>query len=341
MSICMRSPSCSVFAYIFVLFFALSKPAAARVLDGQAIMHQAGNANMCAVTFDDGPSQFTGQLLDTLQAEGVRATFFVLGRQVERHPDLIQRMVREGHEVGSHSYSHPNFRKLSPAEQWWQLSRTTELLQELGANPVSFRPPYGKYSDLTTGIATDLGMSIVLWSSDSQDWKRRPVDYSQMRTTTGRPSLPGQMHGIFLFHDIRRATVEDAALIIATLRAGGCQRFVTVQEYMSGESQDAPLYAALPKDGNTATDMSEAQPDLGTASQNRLNPTAPVSPSGSRGFAETGPEEDDLMAQVPVGLPPMDAPSPAAIPQSSAKDSVPLARSSQPWPWSLFNNSGT
>lgn len=340
----MRSPFLYVVAPILTLICAVSNPATARVLDGQAIIHQAGNANMCAVTFDDGPSQYTGQLLDTLQAEGVRATFFVLGRQAERHPDLIQRMIREGHEVGSHSYSHPNFRKLSPTEQWWQLSRTMELLQEMGVQPTSFRPPYGKYSELTTALAADLGMSIVLWSSDSQDWKRRPVDYSQMRTTSGRPALPGQMHGIFLFHDIRKATVEDAALIIATLRTGGCQRFVTVQEYMASENQEAPLYAALPKDGNSATDTDQAPPKFGNANQNRLNPTAPVTPSGSSGMAETGPEEDDLMAQVPVGLPPMDAPhaaSTASTPDSSTKDTVPMARSSQPWPWSLFNNSGT
>lgn len=353
-----------VCALVCVLALTVSSPAAARVLDGQAIMHQAGNANMCAVTFDDGPSQYTAQLLDTLQAEGVHATFFVLGKQVERHPDLIQRMVREGHEVGSHSYSHPNFRKLSPAEQWWQLSRTVDLLQDLGAKPASFRPPYGKYSEVTTDFAAELGMSIVLWSSDSQDWKRRPADYSQMRTTSGRPALPGQMHGIFLFHDIHRGTVEDASVIIATLRAGGCQRFVTVQEYMASEAQDAPLYTAVPKDNNATADAAQLQPaaaqtvqNTQTAQtaqavqtvQNSLNPTAPVASAGSKGeigkgLAETGPEEDELMAQIPVGLPPMDSPRVATAAnkqKSPTQQTVPLARSSQPWPWSLFNNSGT
>lgn len=302
-------------------------PAAARVLDGQAIMRQAGNANMCAVTFDDGPSQYTAQLLDSLQSEGIRATFFVLGRQVERHPDLIRRMVAEGHEVGSHSYSHPNFRKLSPEEQWWQLSTTVNLLRDLGVTPLNFRPPYGKYSDITTALANDLKLSIVLWSSDSQDWKRRPADYSQMRTVTGRPALPGQMHGIFLFHDIRRATVEDISRIIATLRFGGCERFVTVQEYMDSDFIEAPMYTAVPpaaEDGATAASGSQA-----------LAGTHAV-----RGaVAETSHEEDELMAQGPAPL----APSSPAAPQISASSSaspVPLARSSQPWPGALFN-SGT
>lgn len=316
-----------------------ANPAAARVLDGQAILHQAGNANMCAITFDDGPSQFTGQLLDSLQDEGIHVTFFVLGRQVERHPDLIRRMVAEGHEVGSHSYSHPNFRKLTPEEQWWQLSTTVDLLKGLGVTPVNFRPPYGKYSDMTTALAAELGLSIVLWSSDSQDWKRRPVDYSQMRTVTGRPALPGQMHGIFLFHDIRRATVEDVSRIIATLRAGGCERFVTVREYMDSDFMAPPLYTAVPP---AVEDGTSAAPDTQTPTDTHVTGGA---------VAETSHEEDELMAQSPVNTDvststktTLTSSSPIA-PQVSAdnadkKSPVPLARSSQPWPWSLFN-SGT
>lgn len=314
--------------FICTLVLHAASPATARVLDGQAILRQAGNANLCAVTFDDGPSQFTGQLLDSLKDEDIRATFFVLGRQVERHPDLIRRMVLEGHEVGSHSYSHPNFRKLSPEEQWWQLNTTITLLNDLGVTPVSFRPPYGKYSDITTALAGELGMSIVLWSSDSQDWKRRPADYSQMRTITGRPALPGQMHGIFLFHDIRRATVEDVSRIIATLRAGGCQRFVTVREYMDSESLDTPMYTAAPP----------------AAEQ---GPVASSAPHEKNVVAETSHEEDELMAQSPdaslhagkTAPQNVEALSPPVAAGNGAS-SVPLARSSQPWPWSLFN-SGT
>lgn len=288
-------------------------------MDGQAIVHQAGNANMCALTFDDGPSQYTAQLLDSLQYENIPATFFVLGRQVERHPDLIQRMVREGHEVGSHSYSHPNFRKLNPAEQLMELSRTCALLTELGATPVNFRPPYGKYSEITVELAQSLGMSIVLWSSDSQDWKRRPVDYSQMRTVTGRPSLPGKMSGIFLFHDIRKATVEDVHRIISTLRAGGCERFVTVTEYMESDLTAPPVYTALPPANAPVATANDAL-------NNTLHP-APV--------AETGAEEDDLMAQSPLVITP---PAQSADSDSAA---VPLARSSEPWSWFLFEKSGT
>lgn len=343
-----------IFLYSLVTLLSLctASVAAARVMNGSAIVHQAGSLNMCALTFDDGPSQYTSQLLDSLQKEGIPATFFVLGKQVERHPDLILRMVREGHEVGSHSYSHPNFRKLGPAAQLEELARTSALLAELGARPISFRPPYGKYSDMTIALAEEMGMSIVLWSSDSQDWKRRPVDYSKMRTTTGRPSLPGEMQGVFLFHDIRKATVDDIHRIITTLRAGGCQRFVTIQDYMNADQQDERLYTAAP-------------PVQIQGPQGALNSTVPA--------AETTIEEDELLAQMPNDLsatpkapahmattntadanavkPIADKPtaaantaptqSPKADAQSSGPDAPPVARTNLLWPWSLFSKSGT
>ncbi|MEG2173391.1 MAG: polysaccharide deacetylase family protein [Desulfovibrionaceae bacterium] len=316
----------SVFGFVCAFALLAFTPATARVMDGQAILHQVASANTCAVTFDDGPSQFTSQLLDSLQNEGIRATFFVLGRQVERHPDIIQRMVREGHEVGSHSYSHPNFRKLNPTEQLLQLSKTTALLNELGVTPVSFRPPYGKYSAVTVELASELGMSVVLWSSDSQDWKRRPADYSQMSNVTGRPSLPGTMHGIFLFHDIRKATVEDLPRIVATLRAGGCERFVTVKEYMDSDFGEPPMYTALPPVN---------APEAVVARNGSLNATHPAS------VAETGQEEDDLMAQNRTSTPAPDASATTATTTTEESSAaVPLARSNHPWTWLLFN-SGT
>lgn len=331
-----------LYSFVTLLGLYTASIASARVMNGSAIVHQAGTLNMCAITFDDGPSQYTAQLLDSLQQEGIPATFFVLGKQVERHPELIMRMVREGHEVGSHSYSHANFRKIGPAAQFEELAQTSALLAELGARPLSFRPPYGKYSDMTIALAEEMGMSIVLWSSDSQDWKRRPVDYSKMRTTSGRPSLPGQMQGVFLFHDIRKATVDDIHRIVATLRAGGCQRFVTVQEYMNADQLEDRLFTSVPPVG---------VPQQGP--QGTLNGNAPA--------AETTTEEDELLAQVPVAVPAnasanapvstsagnpalnMSAPKVTPEPASQANGQLapPMARSTQQWPWSLFTNSGT
>lgn len=357
-----------LFYFIALLSMTLASTAQARVMNGSAIVHQVGSLNMCAVTFDDGPSQYTAQLLDSLQQEGIPATFFVLGKQVERHPELITRMVQEGHEVGSHSYSHPNFRKLGPVAQMEELGKTTALLAELGAKPRSFRPPYGKYSDMTIALAEEMGMSIVLWSSDSQDWKRRPVDYSQMRTTTGRPSLPGQMQGVFLFHDIRKGTVDDIHHIIATLRANGCQRFVTVQEYMNADQSDELLYTGVPP----VRTPSAGVPPVGVQAQ---GPQGALNSSLPR--AETTSEEDELLAQVPVvdttagnaplgsssqinpSVMPITGHNPAPSASTATASAIPAppktlheppqntqqpktsVESSTPWPWSLFKNNGT
>lgn len=88
--------------------------APARVLDGGSIMDQRMHENLCAITFDDGPSRNTPQLLDLLDQYGIPATFFLLGKQAELHPDLVRRIGAEGHEVGNHSFSHPNLRLLPP-----------------------------------------------------------------------------------------------------------------------------------------------------------------------------------------------------------------------------------
>lgn len=330
-----------IVAFLFVCTVVAYSPvqAQARVLDGRAILHQKSNGNMCAVTFDDGPSQHTAQLLDSLNAEGIKATFFVLGRQVLRHPELIQRMLQEGHEVGSHSYSHPNFRKLSSSAQYEQLAETNRLLRELGANPRSFRPPYGIFTDHTVDLALELGMSIVLWSSDSMDWKRRPADYSQMRTITGRPALPGKMHGIFLFHDTRLGTVEDLPLIVATLRAGGCEKFVTVQEYMDYDFTEPPMYTQLPAGplapGQEPVDTNVSAPAMQEARMAVQEGTGMQDENGESGLDESGP--DGSLRADSAKL----AGQPSADSVSAAGDVPPLARSSQPWPWTLFKRSGT
>ncbi len=293
----------------FSLIFLSVGHAQARVIDAVAILRQPADENMCALTFDDGPGQFTAHLLDSLQAEGVHATFFVLGQQVRRHPELIQRMLTEGHEVGSHSYSHPNMRKLTPSAQFEQLDKTNQLLRELGADPKYFRPPYGKFDKSITAMAHGMGMSIVLWSSDSMDWKRRPADYSKMASATGRPSAPGHMRGVFLFHDIHKGTVEDLPRILSDLRAGGCQRFVTISAYMQEPHHEEPVLAGgeLP---SPAAQPLEEQTTLPSQEQQAKNQEAQQKH--------------------------------AAIPASSdAESEVPLARSSRPWFWPGLFRSGT
>ncbi len=97
-----------------------------------------------AFTFDDGPDdKYTPQILDILKAYGVKATFFITGQHAEAHPDIVKRMVSEGHTVGNHSYSHPLLTKLKMASFETQIMSTQSILEKLtGQAPTLFRPPY-------------------------------------------------------------------------------------------------------------------------------------------------------------------------------------------------------
>lgn len=205
---------------------------------GALIDDQRMSENLCALTFDDGPGPFTAELLDMLDGYGIRATFFMLGRNASRFPDIVQRALAEGHEVENHSFSHPNMKTLRPERRIEEMSRTNEVLRSLGAEPSYLRPPYGSKDSALTTQAADLGLRIITWSRDSLDWKRLPPDYSQLPDCSGRIAPRGHLRGIFLFHDIHKRTVEDLPRIVEQLKAGGCQRFVTVSEYVDGFYQD-------------------------------------------------------------------------------------------------------
>ncbi len=214
---------------------------AAVVYDGTSISRQSMRENLCAITFDDGPSANTGHLLDLLAAYNVPATFFLLGKNAALRPQMVRRIVAEGHEVGNHSWSHPKLRALTREQQREELGRTDALLRELGVVPRHMRPPYGAYNEDTLAVVEELGLSVLLWSQDSHDWRRLPANYALLPNTMGHVYATGTLRGIFLFHDTRRRTVEDLPRIIHELRAGGCQRFVTVSEYLDLLDDDPPL----------------------------------------------------------------------------------------------------
>ena len=203
------------------------------ISDGLELMRLGISNNMCALTFDDGPSPYTAELLDTLARYNIPATFFVVGAQVQRRPDIIRRMLAEGHEVGNHSFSHTALRKQSPQAQQDDLRKLDALLRELGANPRFVRPPFGYYDHNTINVVQEMDGHIVMWTVDSQDWR----NYSDLEDVLANMQLPyrgAPMRGVFLFHDTHRPTVERMPEILDALIASGC-RFVTLSEYI-----DAP-----------------------------------------------------------------------------------------------------
>ena len=205
---------------------------------GMELVRQGISGNMCALTFDDGPGPYTSRLLDILKEYGVKATFFVVGTQVKRRPELIRRMLEEGHEVGNHSYSHHTLRRMPAAEQHADLLKLDTLLRELGVNPRFVRPPYGSYDHNTVNAVQEMDGHLIMWSVDSRDWRKN----DSLQNLNGAQMMyrGAPLRGVFLFHDTHRPTVENMPQILATLAATDCS-FVTLSEYIDGPKQLAGI----------------------------------------------------------------------------------------------------
>jgi len=126
-----------------------------------------------ALTFDDAPDpRFTPQILDILKARGVKATFFIVGSRAEKHPELVQRMIREGHSIGGHSYNHPDMSRLSDSRFHEQIEKTSSILTHIaGYRPNLVRPPYGEIRERQLLWLGQQGYYTVNWSADSLDWR--------------------------------------------------------------------------------------------------------------------------------------------------------------------------
>jgi peptidoglycan/xylan/chitin deacetylase (PgdA/CDA1 family) len=182
-----------------------------------------------ALTFDDGPSEkLTPRLLDLLAQHHIHATFFVIGENVVQHPEIVKRAAREGHEIGNHSWSHPNLAKMADDGVRSQIKRTEEAITgATGARPILLRPPYGSLtSHQKRFIHDELGYQIVLWDVDPLDWKRPGPSVVTNRIL--KETHPGS---IVLSHDIHPGTIEAMPATLNELEAKGFQ-FVTVSELL-------------------------------------------------------------------------------------------------------------
>jgi peptidoglycan/xylan/chitin deacetylase (PgdA/CDA1 family) len=202
---------------------------------GKPLTHLPGPGAVVSITFDDGPNpRATPQILDVLRAEGVHATFFVLGRHAERWPALVRRMADEGHQLGNHGYWHRKLHRRTPAYVKDDLTRGTEALYNAsgGVRARHFRAPHGFRSPWVTPIARSLGQRTIGWSLGVWDSARPGV------AEITRRALDGVRAGsILLLHDgdgydaegDRQQTAEALPLIIHGLRDRGF-RFTTLPE---------------------------------------------------------------------------------------------------------------
>lgn len=200
----------------------------------ETIMTKGPRSKIIALTFDDVPDpRFTPQLLDVLQKYHVKATFFVVGSRAKKHPELVARMIREGHVVGNHSYSHPQFVKLTLNDFRSEIIRTENVLQALaGYKPRLIRPPYGDISEQQLRWAKARGYKLVNWNVDSLDW--RGLSKAQVRNNilshAGKGSIILQ-HGGGGRGSNLRGTIQALPEVITIMRKRG-YTFVTVPQML-------------------------------------------------------------------------------------------------------------
>ncbi|WP_082614902.1 polysaccharide deacetylase family protein [Paenibacillus sp. Soil787] len=197
-------------------------------------MRGSAQEKKVALTFDDGPdTRFTPKVLDALKASQVKATFFVLGSQANAHPDMIRRIVNEGHIIGNHSYSHANLPKLTVDKFQSQIMSTESVLQGLiGYAPKLIRPPYGAINEEQVRWIADHHYLVVNWNVDSLDWKSLNSD--QVLNNIMQQTKPGSIilqHSGGADSQDLSGTVQAIGPLISKLKAAG-YTFVTVPELL-------------------------------------------------------------------------------------------------------------
>ncbi len=186
-----------------------------------------------ALTFDDGPwPNMTSQVLDVLKKNMVKATFFVVGKQVEKYPQLVKQVVADGHALGNHTWSH-EYHLYSEAAAARELDNTAKLLYKItGVKTTLFRPPAGVLNNGLAAYAHEKNQTVVMWSVDSRDWRYYRSSTAQtLLESVLKEAKPG---GIVLLHDgggDRSTTIQALPQIIAQLRKRG-YKLVTVPELL-------------------------------------------------------------------------------------------------------------
>lgn len=178
-----------------------------------------------ALTFDDGPHpKVTMQILKTLEKYEAKATFFVVGQEVEKHPEILKAVYKAGHEIGNHTFNHEKLTTLPPKEMKQQIQSTDTIIKStIGQRASVFRPPYGSYDET---ITDQLNVPNVLWTIDTLDWKHRDPEKTVLSVKNGAKN-----GSIVLMHDIHQTTADALDEILATLQKQGFE-FVTVSELL-------------------------------------------------------------------------------------------------------------
>jgi len=190
-----------------------------------------------ALTFDDGPDDiYTPQILDILKEKKVKATFFVIGKRAEGYSDVMERIIKENHLAGNHTWSHPNIMKLPFEKTKEEILKTEELLEryycDYDKRPKLFRSPYGSIDPTRVELIGNMGFKIIAWNVDSLDWKG--LSAAEVKTNILENVTKGS---IILQHSAGgegedlSGTVEALPKIIDVLKKEG-YKFVTIDEIL-------------------------------------------------------------------------------------------------------------
>ena len=189
-----------------------------------------------ALTFDDGPGPYTAHLLDILDQYGAKATFFLIGSKVSGQASVVRSIQARGHQLGNHSWSHPELNKVSAEQLASEIDQTNNAIkQAVGTKPNIIRPPYGALNRAGLEQFRQRGMSAVVWSVDTRDWADRNSEIVCSRAVAG-----ARNGAVILMHDIHPTSVNAVPCILDSLKQQGYS-FVTVQNLI-GDMTPGAVY---------------------------------------------------------------------------------------------------
>ncbi|KAI9473568.1 MAG: hypothetical protein EXX96DRAFT_508253 [Benjaminiella poitrasii] len=227
-----------------------------------------------ALTFDDGPSNFTTNLLDILDKTNVKVTFCVMGAHAEQYPDIIQRAYRAGHQIASHTYSHPHLMSLSNEEIVYEVRATEEAIKAaIGVKPRYIRPPYGEADARVKSILKMMGYKTLMWNVDPTDYDVHQLKDGPQRiqqvfekiSSGGSSSLNAHNDPGFisLQHDLYKVSIDQVSTVIQSLQGKGF-KFTTAAECIGDKD---PHSSATASNIPTIVNASNS-----TISENELGP---------------------------------------------------------------------
>ncbi|TPE69046.1 polysaccharide deacetylase family protein [Halalkalibacterium halodurans] len=206
---------------------------------GGLVNHVATNEPVIALTFDDGPTALTDDILSILQEEDIKATFFLTGIEIEEHMEEAQKIVAAGHEIGNHSYSHQRMVFKSPSFIREEIERTDEWIRQAGyEGDIHFRPPFGKKLVVLPYYLSQQERKTVLWNIEPETFPEITMDSQKITDYVMETVEPGSIILLHVMYESRKPSIEAVKELIPVLKQEG-YTFVTVSELLEYEEIDS------------------------------------------------------------------------------------------------------